>query len=323
MKAIVYNRYGSPERLQLQDRIQPIPKEHEVLLKVRAASINAWDVDMLRGKPAMISMGGFLPPMYSVLGADVAGVVQSVGANVTRFKVGDEAFGDLCESNFGAYAEYACANENALALKPKSVSFEQAAAAPQAAVMAYKAVCEHADLKQGDKVLINGAGGGVGSYALQLAKSCGAIVTGVDHASKSNLMNQLGADQVMDYRKEDFLKSGHQYDVILDTTARRSVFKIKKVLVPKGKYLVIGGTFLRIGQILLFRDWALKKWDLDMALLMHEPNKNLDKIAILLEKGSLTSSIDKVYHFNQTKEAFHYFETGKYCGKLIIRIHPT
>lgn len=216
MKAAVYTKYGPPEVLRIEDIPQPQPAANEVLIKVFAASVNSWDYERLTGQPFLYKMlSGFSKPRQTILGADVAGRVESVGPGVTKFAPGDEVFGDLSTGNWGAFAEFVCADEKPLTHKPQNISFEQAAALPQAAVMALQAVRDYGQTLPGKHVLINGAGGGVGSFAIQIAKYFGANVTAVDSTAKLELMRTLGADQVIDYTKEDFTRTGNQYDVVL------------------------------------------------------------------------------------------------------------
>lgn len=317
MKAIIYTKYGSPDVLKLQEVEKPLPKENEVLVKVHAASINSWDWDLLMGKPFIIRLGR---PMYKILGADVAGRVEVVGKSVKQFQPGDEVFGDLSEDGWGGFAEYVCASENALALKPARLSFEQAGAVPQAAVMAMQSIHKYGPIEPGQKVLINGAGGGVGSFAVQLAKSMGAEVTGVDSTSKLDMMGDLGADHVIDYTRENFTKNGNQYDLIIDAVARRSVFDIKRSLNHEGRYIVVGGSMTRILQVMLLKSWLLKKWNKKMDILRHQPNKDLDSLSELFEAGKVKPFIDKVYPLSKTPDAFRYFGEGQFQGKVVITI---
>ena len=229
MKAIVYTEYGPPDVLQLKEIEKPIPKDNEVLIKVHAVSVNASDWEFLTGTPAYVRMWGLFKPKYKVLGSDIAGRAEAVGNSVKKFRPGDEVFGDILGS-FGGLAEYACAPEDSLMLKPASMTFEQASAMPQAGLVALQGLCDKGQIQSGQRVLVNGAGGGAGTFAVQLAKSLGAKVTGVDSARKLELMRSIGADYVIDYRQEDFTRNGQQYDLILDLVARRSVFDNKRAL---------------------------------------------------------------------------------------------
>src|SRR5215213_2765849 len=254
MKVIVYTKYGPPEVLQLKEVAKPTPKDDEVLIKVQAVSVNRSDWEGLRGKPLYARLGGFLRPRQQRLGSDIAGRVEIAGRNIRRFQPGDEVFGDILP-RLGGFAEYVCARESALALKPASMTFEQAAAIPQAAVIALQGIRDKGHVQPGQKVLINGAGGGTGTFAVQLAKMYGAEVTGVDNSGKLDFMRSLGADHVIDYTREDFTKNGKLYDLILDIVAHRSVFAYKRALRPNGRYFLAGGSVATMLQILFLGPW--------------------------------------------------------------------
>ncbi len=241
MKAIVYTAYGPPDVLQLKEVAKPSPKDHEVLIKVHAASVNSWDWDQLIGT-FQGRLGGLFRPRNQILGADVAGRVEAVGKDVTKFKPGDDVFGDLSACGWGGFAQYVCAAENALVMKPARMSFEQAAAIPQAGLLALQGLRDTGNIRTGQKVLINGAGGGVGSFAIQIAKMHGAQVTGVDSAEKQETMRGFGADHVIDYRRDDFTKIGQQYDLILDVVVTRPMRDYRRVLSPNGILYLSGGT---------------------------------------------------------------------------------
>ncbi|MDH5637066.1 MAG: NAD(P)-dependent alcohol dehydrogenase [Nitrospinota bacterium] len=323
MRAIVYDGYGAPEVLKLQEVVKPTPKDNEALIKVYAASINSMDWDMLTGKPAIYRLlFGVTGPKHPILGCDVAGIVEAVGAKVTRFQPGDEVYGDLSiGEKFGGFAEYACASENILAPKPASMTFEQAAAIPQAGLLAYKGLQFHGEIKPGNKVLFNGAGGGAGSFALQMVKSMGAEVTGVDSAVKLETMLSLGADHVIDYTREDFTKNGKRYDLILDVVANRSIFDYKRSLNPNGSFGVIGGSIGRIIQIALLGPLISRLGDKKMGIVIHSPDKEgYEHMNELFETGKMKPVIDKVFPLSQTVEAFHYFSQGSFKGKIVIPI---
>lgn len=323
MKAIVYNKYGSPEVLQLKEVEKPVPKENEVLVKVYAASINSWDWDLLRGESFIIRLWGLLKPKYKILGADIAGRVAAVGGNVKLFKPGDEVFGDLCQCGWGGFAEYVTARENALTLKPASMSFEQAAAVPQAAVMALQSLRDKKQIKPGEKILINGAGGGVGTFAVQIAKSFGAEVTGVDSTQKLDMLRSIGADHVIDYRQEDFTKNGKCYDLIIDVVASRSIFDYKRALNSKGIFVMVGGSMSALFQVLLLGSWISKtgkEAGKKMGILVHEPNKGLAFLKELFESGKVKPIIDKCYTLKEVPEAFRYFGEGHVRGKVVLTL---
>src|SRR2546422_6727631 len=254
MKAIVYTKYGPPDVLRLKEVERPTPTDDEVLIKVQAVSVNRSDWEILTGAPLYARVGGLLRPRHQILGSDIAGRVEMAGRNIRRFQPGDEVFGDIL-GRMGGFAEYVCARERALALKPASMTFEEAAAIPQAAVIALQGVRDKGQVKPGQKVLINGAGGGAGTFAVQLAKSYGAEVTGVDNTGKMDYMRSLGADHVIDYTREDFTKNGLRYDLILDVVAHRSVFTYKRALSPNGSYFAVGGSVAGFLPILLLGPW--------------------------------------------------------------------
>ncbi|MUT64658.1 zinc-binding dehydrogenase [Paenibacillus sp. NEAU-GSW1] len=323
MKALVYEKYGTPDVLRIEDANIPVPKEHEVLIAVHAASVNSWDWDLLRGKPYLTRLGAFRKPRYRILGADVAGRVAAVGSAVRRFQPGDEVFGDLSGCGWGGFAEYVCASEEALTLKPDGLSFEQTAAIPQAAVLALQGLRDQGKLQKGQRMLINGAGGGVGTFAIQYAKWLGAEVTAVDQAGKLELLRTVGADQAIDYRKEDFTASGPQYDLILDVVGTRSVFEIKRALKSGGTYVMVGGTMPRLLQALLsspFIAWLERK---NVKILVHKPNHN-DQLAWkeLAEAGQVMPVIDKSYSLDDAVQALRYFGEGQFKGKVVVRMEP-
>jgi NADPH:quinone reductase-like Zn-dependent oxidoreductase len=243
MKAITYSKYGAPEFLQLVDISKPIPGPNEVLVKIMASSVNSWDYDLLMGKPFLVRMiGGLLKPRHKILGADIAGIVESVGEKVNHFKPGDEVFGDIAGAGFGGFAEYVAVPENLLARKSPVMSFEQSAALPQAGLLALQGLRYHGGIKKNQSVLINGAGGGVGTIALQYAKFMEAEVTCVDKHNKFEMLLSLGADHLIDYQKEDYTQNGKQYDRILEVIAHRSFSDYKQVLKPGGTFVMIGGS---------------------------------------------------------------------------------
>ncbi|MDN5202707.1 NAD(P)-dependent alcohol dehydrogenase [Fulvivirgaceae bacterium BMA10] len=318
MKAVVYHKYGSPEVLKLEEIPKPSPEDNEVLIKVHAASVNSWDWDLLRGRPYIVRLWGLFKPKYTTPGADVAGRVEAVGKNVKRFQPGDEVFGDLCQCGWGGFAEYVCVHENALAIKPASMTFEEAAAIPQAGVMALQSIQDKGQVQSGQKVLINGAGGGVGTFAIQMAKSLGAEVTGVDSAEKHAMMQSIGADHVIDYRREDFAKNGQQYDLIIDVVANRSVFDYKRALKPHGIFVMIGGAGNSIVQTMFLGPIISKFGKKEIGILAHEPNKHLDAIKALFEAEKVRSIIDRCYPIGEISEAMRYFGEGHVQGKVII-----
>jgi NADPH:quinone reductase-like Zn-dependent oxidoreductase len=320
VKAIVRRKYGSPDVLELREVETPIPTDDEVLVKVHAVSVNRSDWETLIGKPLYARIGGLLKPRRHILGSDIAGRVEVVGSNITRFQPGDEVFGDIL-GRMGGFAEYVCARERALALKPASMTFEEVAAIPQAAVIALQGIRDKGQVKPGQKVLINGAGGGAGSFAVQLAKLYGAEVTGVDNTSKLDFMLSLGADHVIDYTREDFTKNGEQYDLILDVVAHRSVFAYTRALRPNGSYFCVGGSVAILFQILLLGPWIRRTAGKKIRLLVVQPNlKDMLYITELYEAGKVIPVIDRRYPLRQVPEALRYLGEGRAKGKVVITL---
>lgn len=321
MKAITYKKYGSPKVLQLEEIPKPIPKDDELLVKIHASSVNNWDWDRLTGKPYLYRLlTGITKPKLNILGADIAGVVESAGAKVTQFKPGDQVYGDMSEGNWGGFAEFAIAKENALAIKPGNMTFEQAASIPQGGVMAAQAILDVKNLSSKDQILINGAAGAVGTFLIQFAKMHSVHITAVDSTEKQDFLLSLGADEVIDYKKEDFTRNGKKYDLILDVMAKRSVFDYKRSLAPQGAMSVIGGSIWSIIQIGLIGPLIIKKRKQKMEVLMHKPNKYLDYINELFISNKVTPIIDKVFPLVKTAEAIHYLGDGKVMGKVIIKV---
>jgi len=319
MKAIVYTKYGPPDVLRLKEVEKPAPKNNEVMVKVHAASLNAADVETLRGV-FWVRIGGPLKPMYKILGSDIAGRVEAVGRNVKQFQPGDEVFGDLSVCGFGAFAEYVSVPENALALKPASMTFEEVATLPQAAVLALQGLRDKRQVQPGQKVLINGAGGGVGTVAVQIAKSFGAEVTGVDSTGKLDMLRSIGADQVIDYTQEDFTRSGQRYDLILDVVAYRSIFAYKRALSSKGIFVYVGGSTAAIFQALLLGPLISRTGTKKMGIVMWKPNKKEDLVFLkeLFEAGKVVPVIDRRYPLSEVPEALRYLEEGHALGKVVI-----
>jgi NADPH:quinone reductase-like Zn-dependent oxidoreductase len=318
LKAIVCHRYGTPEVLQLEEvRTPRVARDDDVLVKVAATSINSWDWDLLTCMPRTMNRATApRGPRHPVLGADVAGVVEAVGAGVTRFRTGDAVFGDVSGCGWGGLGEYVATPENALAPMPAGLSFEQAAAAPQAAVLALQGLGYRGDVKVGDAVLINGAGGGVGTFAIQLAKASGAVVTAVDSASKLDTMRSLGADDVIDYRRERFSDRRGAYDRIVDVVLRGSIISRSRALRPGGVYGVIGGYMRRILQAVAIGPLLRGR---TVGLVIHRPGREpLERLRPLLEAGTLLPVIDSTYPLNEARRAFERYGTGEVRGKVVI-----
>ena len=321
MKAIVFTQYGSPEGLELKEVPKPAPKDDELLVRIHASSINSWDWESLNGVPFINRlMFGLLKPRPGKqrLGADIAGTVVSAGSRVTRFQPGDEVFGDLWD-NWGGFAEYACARETGMELKPENSTFEEAAAVPQAGVLALQAIRKVGNLNPGQKVLINGAGGGVGTFAIQLAKLSGTEVTGVDASHKLDVMRSVGADHVIDFGKEDFTKSGVRYDLIIDCQNYRSMFDNRRALASGGTYAMVGGSMLRLCQLgFLSLAARITGDDRKLCLVAGGPNKDLADLKDLIETGELIPVIDSTYRLSEVPEALCYFGEGRHKGKIVV-----
>ena len=313
MKAVVYHHYGSPDVLRLEDVPRPrVERDDDVLVKVGASSINSWDWDLLRGYLAVRRT-----PRHPVMGADVAGVVEAVGSAVTRFRPGDEVFGDLSHCGWGGLGEYVRARENALAPMPAGLTFEQAAAVPQAGVLALQGLAHRRPVQPGESVLINGAGGGVGTFAVQLAKAARATVTGVDRASKLDMLRALGADEVIDYREERFFDRRRRYDRIVDVVLGGSIVRRSRALRSGGVYGVIGGSLPRILQTVTVGPVLPGK----IGLVIHKPGReNLERLTEHLEAGTIAPVIDSTYALEDARSAFERFGTGEVQGKVVITV---
>lgn len=320
MKAIVYNRYGSPDVLRLQEVDKPTPKDTDVLVKVQAASLNAADLDYLNGA-FLIRLGSPFKPAHKILGSDIVGRVEAIGSSVTRFKVGDDVFGDLSECGFGAFAEYVCVPEKALALKPTTATAEETATLPAAAVIALQSLRDNGQVKPAQKVLVNGAGGGVGTFAVQLARLFGAEVTAVDATAKLDMLRGLGADHVIDYTQEDFTRNGQRYDLILEVVARRSIYDYQRALSANGTYVLIGGSVSSILQAVLVGSWISKQGSQKMGILMaRQSHQDLATLKDLIETGKIKAVIDRVYPLAEVADALRYLESGRAKGKVVIHI---
>jgi NADPH:quinone reductase-like Zn-dependent oxidoreductase len=322
MKAIVSEKYGAPESLQYVEVEQPIPKENQVLIKVQASSLNAADFEILRGGWTA-RFTGLRKPGQRIPGSDVSGVIEEVGAEVTEFGIGDEIVGDLFYSGKGAWAEYVCAPTNVLTKKPPSMSFEQAAAYPHAAIVVLQCLRDKKQIQSGDKVLINGAGGGMGTFAVQIAKYYGAEVTGVDSARKLDMLRSIGADNVIDYAQEDFTKRGETYDVILDTIARRSIRECKRVLNPDGLYVMVGGSRRAIFEAAFIGPIISRNDSRHLGLNFWGRPYNAEDMRFLeqlFDEDHVKPAIDRVYQLCEVPEALAYLEKGQAIGKLVVTI---
>lgn len=322
MKAIVFTKYGSPDLLSFEEVEKPTPKDDQVLVKVHASSVNPLDWHIMRADPFIVRLDmGFRKPKQNRLGADIAGMVEAVGAKVTQFQVGDEVFGEI---GAGGFAEYTCAPERLLVHKPPNISFEDAAASPVVGLTAIQGLRDTGNIQAGQKVLINGASGGVGTFAVQYAKSCGAEVTGVCSTRNLEMVRSVGADHVIDYTQEDFSKNGGQYDLIYCAIGNRSASAYRRALAPNGRCVVAGFTTLphMILQVLLIGSWISRTSDKTIGTMGTAQAKQEDLLIIkdLLETGKITSVIDRCYPLDQTADAIRYLETSRARGKVIINV---
>jgi NADPH:quinone reductase-like Zn-dependent oxidoreductase len=324
MKAIVYTEYGSPDVLHLKEIEQPIPNANEVLIKVHAASANPADWHLMRAEPFLARLAnGLRKPKHTMLGADVAGRIEAIGRNVTQFQVGDDVFGCMALNELGSFAEHVCASEDVLALKPDKITFEQAAAVPLAAFTALQGLRDKGQIKSGQKVLINGASGGVGTFAVQIAKSFGTEVTGVCSTRNLDMVRSIGADHVIDYTQTDFTRNGQQYDLIFDAVGNRSVSDYQRALSPNGICAVAGFTSLsRLFQVILLGVWVSKTGSKKIGLMKTaNPNKrDLLFIKELLEAGKVIPVIDRRYALSEVPAAIRYLEEGHARGKVVITV---
>lgn len=319
MKAIISGRYGSPDTLKLKDVPKPTPRANEVLVKVHAASVNAADVEIIRGAWSM-RMQGPMRPRHKIPGSDVAGVVESVGRNVTKFKPGEEVFADTFMAGFGAFAEYKCVPEKELYIKPKGMSFEQASCYPQSGLIALQGLRNKHPVESWQKVLINGAGGGMGTFAVQIAKYYGAEVTAVDHTSKMDMLREIGADHVMDYTKEDYTKTGKTYDLILDVVARRKVKDYERALSDNGNFVIVGGSRAAIFKVIFLSSFVTRNTNKKMGINDWHSDKKEDMkfLMELFKKGKVKPVIDKSYSLDKVPEAYQYLEDRHVKGKIVI-----
>jgi NADPH:quinone reductase-like Zn-dependent oxidoreductase len=322
MKAIVYREYGLPDVLSLEDIPTPAPGDDEVLVKVHATSVNDWDWHLLTGKPFINRAGGPFKPKHQVLGCDVAGRVTAVGQAVTRFRPGDEVFGDMSPCGFGAFAEYVRAPEGALALKPAALSFPEAAAVPQAGGLAVLGLRFKRPIQPGYQVLINGAGGGVGTFAVQIAKTHGAEVTGVDRAEKLDTVRALGADHVIDFTTEDFTRIRRAYDLIIDVAAHRPMHAYRRALKPGGVCAIIGGSIPRATLALALGPSLsqLGSKKVGVPLLRANNTQDVAFMTRLLQAGSVAPVIDSVLPLSEIAAAFRRFGAQQHTGKIVIPI---
>ncbi len=320
--ALVHDAYGGPEVLKLATVPIPQPDHGQVLVRVHAAAINEWDQGLMRGKPLINRTGGLRRPRHRILGSDIAGVVDAVGAAVTRYRVGDEVFGDLSASGFGAFAQYAVAPETALTRKPSWLTFEQAAAIPQAGGLAIAGLRKTAPSGAGRRLLVNGAGGGVGTFAIQVAKAHGWDVTGVDGLAKLQAMRTLGADHTIDFRRVDFARTGEQYDLILDMVCSRSPLDYGRALRPRGVGAVIGGRTGRLAMAAAFGQTMRLAAGRRVSLVMYRANRTEDMALLLhlISERTVTPVIDREFDLAESPRAMRYYLQGDFVGKVVLRV---
>ena len=323
VKAVVQHAYGDTDVLELTNVDMPTVGDDEVLIRVHASSVNSWDWDLVRGTfQGRLGFAAFREPKITILGADVAGRIEAIGSSSTRFEAGDEVFGDISGRGWGGFAEYVSVREDVLALKSGRMTFDQATATPQAAVLALQGL-RKVQIHPGDTVLINGAGGGVGTFAVQIAKSFGAVVTGVDVDSKLDMITSLGADHVIDCDRQDFARNGNTYDLILDLVASRSARACRRALSETGTYVVVGGStgsLLRVLAVGVFMSRVSKK---KLTILAHKPDANdLAYLTGLFEAGTISPVIDRRYPLHEVAEALRHFGEGNTVGKIVISVIP-
>ncbi len=324
MKAVICTKYGSPDVLQLQEVAKPSPKDNEVLIKIHAASINSRDWRLMRANPFFIRLvpGGFLQPKNKILGADVAGRVEAIGRYVKQFKPGDDVFGYLpSATGRGTFAEYVCAEENAITLKPANLTFEQAAAVPLAAITALQSLRDKGNIQPGQKVLIQGASGGVGTFAVQIAKAFGAEVTAVCSTRNLEMAHSIGAEHVIDYQKENFTRNGQHYDLILAVNGYHPVADYMRALSPEGIYVVAGGSMLQLFKAALQGRRTSKTGNQKTFVMsLVQSPKDLAYMKELLESGKVVPVIDGCYPLSKADEALRYFEKEHAQGKVVITV---
>jgi NADPH:quinone reductase-like Zn-dependent oxidoreductase len=319
MKAIVYAHFGPPEVLQLKEVDKPAPKEGEVLVRVRASSVNHGDWSFVRGKPFLVRLigAGLFRPRNRILGVDIAGRVEAVGASVEQFQPGEEVYGDTGDRGFGGFAEYASVPESLLALKPANATFEEAAAVPSAALVALQGLRDAGQIQPGQKVLVNGAGGGIGTFAVQIARHFEAQVTGVDSTAKLDMLRSIGADQVIDYTQEDYTQNVGLYDLILDIVANRSVAENMRALSPKGIYVAIAFNPAHLFQ----GPRSQRTGGKQASNLSHRPSQqDLVFIKELIEASKVVPVIDSVFPLSNVPEAVRYYGEGHPKGKVVITV---
>ena len=323
MKAVVLNSYGTPESLKVKNVSQPVPQGREILIKIHAAAVNDYDWAFVRGEPYIYRLlFGIFKPKFPIPGMEISGTVEALGEEATAWEVGDEVYGDISEFGFGGFAEYICIDERAVVRKPEKMSFVEAASIAHASLLALQGLRDVAGMQDGQRILINGAGGGVGTFGLQLAKQYQVEVTGVDTGDKLQTMREMGFDHIIDYKREDFTTNGQKYDVILDAKTNRSPFAYARSLQPGGVYATVGGTVPRLLQALIWRSWIGRFQNKRMRIVALRANQGLDYINELFEAGRIQCVIDGPYPLEEVPRLIRYFGEGKHTGKIIISLAP-
>lgn len=322
MKAILQIKYGSFDVLEYEEVEKPTPRDEDVLVKVHATAINAGNMFMVSGKPFLSRFSsGLLRPKFLNPGSDVAGRVEAVGKNVTQFKLGDEVFGDNLPGGFGTFAEYVCVPENELALKPANITFKEAAAVPQAALVALQGLRNVGHIQAGQKVMITGASGGNGTFAVQIAKAFGAEITAVCSTRNNELVRSLGADHVIDYTQKDFPQNGEQYDLIIAMGGYRSLYDYERALRPEGIFVWAGGPLKGMFETMVLGSWVSRKGKKKLTFISHQPNQeDLVYVAELMETDKIKPVIDRCFPLKETAEAFRHYEAGHMQGKVVINV---
>ena len=320
MKAIVCERYGAPEQLRSRDVPVPVPKDRQVLVRVHATTVNDYDWSMVTGRPHIYRLFfGLFRARQPIPGMELAGTIVALGPKATKWRVDDQVYGDTSNGGLGTFAEFVSVPEDELRRIPEGLSFVQAAAIPHALELAYQAVVGLGKLKDGERVLINGGGGGVGTFALQLAKRQGCTVWGVDTGTKLQAMTAMGFDRVIDYKRQDFTQLGERFDLVVDTRTKRSAGEVARALAPSGRYVTVGGDPGRL-IALLFARWFGRK---NMHILALKSNKNLDDLAPLLSSGTLKPVIDGPHALEEAPRLIRYFGEGKHTGKVVMEVSGT
>lgn len=324
MKTVDFSRYGSPDTLRVVDTDIPVPGENEVLMRIHASSINSWDWELLHAIPFAnrLMFGMFRPKRLKTLGIDVAGRVEAVGGAVRRFRVGDAVYGDLSACGFGGFAEYVAAPEQALYPKPANISFAQAAAVPQAGLLAWQGLVDAGGICAGQKILINGASGGSGSLAVQIARNYDVEITGTCRREKMDFVRTLGVDHVIDYTRENYTRRGERYDLIIDAQARHPLLACRRALRPGGVYVAHGGASGIIARLMLLGPLLSLFGNRRLRILFHKANKGLDVMSELLATGRLVPNIDRCFELDSIVEAMSYYGQGRTRGKIVIRTGP-